>query len=264
MVIRLHKRTLIIALFCAAVFFSLPYFPKGPASEVSGNISATDWGLSFRAPGKTPVANATKEQLSRYDAHFVGDENEKVIYLTFDAGFENGNMPKILDALKAHNAPAAFFLVGNFIDREPELLKRMVSEGHIIGNHTLSHPDMSKISDFEKFSAELSGLNDKYRAVIGEDMKKFYRPPQGKFSEANLGNAQKLGYKTVFWSLAYVDWYENRQPSHEEALKTLTTRIHPGAVVLLHSTSKTNGEILDTLLTKWEEMGYTFKSIEEL
>ena len=264
MVIKLHKRTLIIALICIAAFFSLQFFPAELAAETAGSAANTNWGLSFKNPGKTPDANASRDYLLQYDAYFVGDESEKVIYLTFDAGYENGNMPKILDALAAHNAPAAFFLVGNFIDREPELVRRMVEEGHIVGNHTSTHPDMSKINDMESFSGELSALCEKYKAVTGEEMKKFYRPPQGKFSESNLEKAKLLGYKTVFWSLAYVDWYDNKQPSHEEALKTLTERIHPGAVVLLHSTSKTNGEILDTLLTKWEEMGYTFKSIEEL
>ena len=264
MVVKLNRRTLIIALCFVASLCILPQFSLSESAAQAGNLSDANWGLSFQEPGKTPVANATREYLQGFDAYFVGEEDEKVIYLTFDAGYENGNMPKILDALKKHNAPAAFFLVGNFLEREPELVRRMVNEGHIVGNHTLTHPDMSKISDVEKFSRELSALEEKYRGICGTEMKKFYRPPQGKFSESNLKMAQELGYKTVFWSLAYVDWYEDKQPSHDSALKTLTERVHPGAVVLLHSTSKTNGEILDTLLTRWEEMGYTFKSIEEL
>ena len=264
MIIRIHKRTLAIFLVAALVFCALPYLPGDTAAEPVGNTLPTDWGLSFQNPGKTPIANATAEWLSKYDAFFVGNEAEKTIYLTFDAGYENGNMPKILDALKKHNAPAAFFLVGNFIDREPELVKRMVSEGHIVANHTATHPDMSKIADKDRFKAELDTLAKKYREVTGQEMKRFYRPPQGKFSESNLAQAKELGYKTVFWSLAYVDWYDDKQPTHAAAMKTLTERIHPGAVVLLHSTSKTNGEIMDELLTKWEEMGYTFKSLEEL
>ncbi len=264
MVMKLNRRTLIIALCFAASLFILPYFSLSENATEAGNLGEANWGLSFREPGKTPVANASREYLQNFDAYFVGPEEEKVIYLTFDAGYENGNMPKILDALKKHNAPAAFFLVGNFFDREPDLVRKMVADGHTIGNHTLSHPDMSKLRDMEKFSGELSALAEKYKSVTGEEMKKFYRPPQGKFSESNLKMAQELGYKTVFWSLAYVDWYDDKQPTHEEALKTLTERIHPGAVVLLHSTSRTNGEILDELLTKWETMGYTFKSIDEL
>lgn len=264
MVIRIHKRTLAIFLAAVLVFCALPYFPALPSTETAANSAATDWGLSFQNPGKTPVTNVTSDYLRQFDAYFIGDESKNVIYLTFDAGYENGNTPAILDALKKHNAPAAFFLVGNFIDREPELVRRMVSEGHIIGNHTATHPDMSAIASEDKFRAELDALDEKYKAVVGENMKKFYRPPQGKFSESNLKMAKKLGYTTVFWSLAYVDWNNDKQPSHDEAIKVLTERVHPGAVVLLHSTSKTNGEILDELLTKWEEMGYTFGSIQDL
>lgn len=263
MVIRVHKATIAIFLVAVLVFCALPYFPDGTAVTTAGS-TYDNWGLSFREAGKTPVGNATKEFLAKYDSYFVGNEAEKVIYLTFDAGYENGNTAKILDTLKKHEVPAAFFLVGNYIDREPELVLRMRDEGHVVGNHTLSHPDMSAIESEEKFSAELSGLSEKYEKVCGEEMKKFYRPPQGKFSEKNLQMAQRLGYKTVFWSLAYVDWYENKQPTRESAMKTLTERIHPGAVVLLHSTSKTNAEILDDLLTKWKEMGYRFESIEKL
>ncbi len=264
LIISIHKRTLAIFLAAVLVFCMLPLMPDGtPAEAVSGETSA-NWGLSFRLPGKTPIIDVAPELLRKYDAYYVGDESKKELYLTFDAGFENGNTPAILDALKKHNAPAAFFLVGNFLDTQPELVKRMVAEGHIVGNHTSKHPDMSKISSIEKFSAELSALEEKYKQVTGQEMKKFYRPPEGRFSESNLQMARELGYKTVFWSLAYVDWQTDKQPSHEKALKTLNDRLHPGAVVLLHSTSSTNAEILDELLTRWEELGYTFKSIEEL
>ena len=194
----------------------------------------------------------------------MGDTAEKVIYLTFDAGYENGCTAAILDALKKHSAPACFFVVGNYIDTAPELVLRMVQEGHIVGNHTLHHPDMSAIQDEAAFSAELDGLADKYRELTGEEMKKFYRPPQGKFSESNLAMAQKLGYRTIFWSLAYVDWYTDDQPTDEQAFSKLVPRIHPGAVVLLHSTSATNARILDELLAKWEALGYRFASLEEL
>ena len=264
MIIRIHKRTLVIfSLFLLTCLF-VPFLGSDTIADPAMSTSVTNWGLSFQSPGKTPIIDVPESLLKKYDAYFVGNTEEKVLYLTFDAGYENGNTPKILDALKKHNAPAAFFLVGNFIDREPELVKRMVREGHIVGNHTATHPDMSKIQSEEKFFAELDALNEKYKAAIGEDMKKFYRPPQGKFSENNLRMAQNLGYKTVFWSLAYVDWYEDKQPPRESAMKTLTDRVHPGAIVLLHSTSSTNAEILDAILTEWENMGYTFKSLEEL
>ena len=226
--------------------------------------SEGNWGLSFQQEGKPPVANASADYLKQFNAYYAAQTDDKVLYLTFDAGYENGNTAAILDALKKHNAPATFFLVGNYLETSPDLVKRMVEEGHIVGNHTYHHPDMSKISTKEAFNKELTDLENLYQQVTGQPMKKFYRPPQGKYSESNLQMAQELGYSTFFWSLAYVDWYEDKQPTHEEAFNKLLGRIHPGAIVLLHSTSKTNGEILDELLTKWEEMGYRFGTLEEL
>ena len=140
----------------------------------------------------------------------------------------------------------------------------MVEEGHTVGNHTYHHPDMSKISDQASFQKEMDDVAALFKEVTGKEMVKYYRPPQGKYSETNLEMAKDLGYQTFFWSLAYVDWYQDQQPTKEEAFDKLLGRIHPGAIVLLHSTSQTNGEILDELLTKWEEMGYTFKPLSEL
>lgn len=249
----------LILLICAAVLLSAP--ARGIPTAASAEI--TNWGLSFQQEGKPPVGNADSSFLAQYQALYCEQTEEKRLYLTFDAGFENGNTEKILDALKKHNVKATFFLVGNYFETQPELVKRMVAEGHTVGNHTYSHPDMSKISNEESFRAELQKNETAYREITGQDMKKIYRPPQGKFCRGNLEMANAMGYKTVFWSLAYVDWYENDQPTKEEAFGKLLPRIHPGAVVLLHSTSKTNGDILDELLTKWGEMGYTFGNLEE-
>ena len=229
---------------------------NGGALFTSGEI--TNWGLSFQKQGEAPVGNASSEYLAQYDALYCKDPAEKKLYITFDAGFENGNTEKILDALKKHGVKAVFFLVGNYFETQPDLVKRMVSEGHTVGNHTYSHPDMSAIADEASFQNELEKNARLYQELIGTEMPKLYRPPQGKFCENNLRMAQKLGYHTVFWSLAYVDWYENDQPTRDEAFQKLLPRVHPGAVVLLHSTSKTNGEILDELLTEWEKQGYTF------
>ncbi len=261
------KKKHIIA--AAAGLLALIMIPVGIRCFAGGGTAAaakanTDWGLSFQEEGKTPVGNATADFLKQYDSYYVGNPSEKKIYLTFDAGFENGCTPAILDALKKHNVKATFFVVGNYIETSPDLVKRMVEEGHIVGNHTYHHPDMSKISDMESFQKEIQSLEQLYQQTTGQEMKKFYRPPQGKYSESNLKQAKELGYKTVFWSLAYVDWYQDKQPSKEEAFAKLLPRVHPGAVVLLHSTSKTNAEILDELLTKWEEAGYTFGTLEEL
>ena len=193
-----------------------------------------------------------------------GDTSQKVLYLTFDCGYENGCTEAILDALKKHNAPAAFFVVGHMIESAPDIVRRMAAEGHIVGNHTYHHPDMSSISDMAAFQKELTDLETLYQETTGQPLSKFYRPPQGKYSVENLKQAQQLGYTTVFWSLAYVDWNTDDQPSAEEAYAKLLPRIHDGAIVLLHSTSATNAAILDDLLTKWEEMGYTFASLDQL
>ncbi|TCS77909.1 peptidoglycan-N-acetylmuramic acid deacetylase [Muricomes intestini] len=237
------------------------FFPETAATSASGE---GNWGLSFQEEGKAPIANATAEDLKKFDAYYIGDSDEKVLYLTFDAGYENGNTALILDALKKHNAPATFFVVGNFISSEPDLVKRMTEEGHTVGNHTYHHPDMSQMASKEDFQKELGDVETKYKEITGQEMTKYYRPPQGKYSETNLEMAKELGYRTYFWSLAYVDWYQDNQPTKEEAFEKLLGRVHPGAIVLLHSTSKTNAEILDELLTKWEEMGYTFKTLAEI
>ena len=237
---------------------------KSLAASASLLSESTSWGLSFQKEGERPVGNATINDLGKYHAYYAEDTNEKKIYLTFDAGYENGNTPRILDALKKHQAPATFFVVGNFISDNPDLIRRMVSEGHTVGNHTMTHPDMSGISSKDDFQKQLDGVEKLYESVTGEQMTKFYRPPQGIYSTSNLAMAQELGYSTFFWSLAYVDWIQNQQPSREEAFQKLLGRIHPGAIVLLHNTSSTNGLILDDLLTKWEEMGYRFCSLKEL
>ena len=249
----------------AVIFVLLPRENAAPAAaEQAVPASVSDWGLSFQTEGQPPVGNVSAEELRQWNAFYVGDTSKPTIYLTFDAGYENGCTPAILDALKKHNAPACFFVVGNFIDTAPELVKRMTEEGHIVGNHTLHHPDMSSIADKAAFTAELTGLEEKFTALTGQPMQKFYRPPQGKFSEENLKQAQELGYTTVFWSLAYVDWYTDNQPTDEQAFSKLLPRIHNGAIVLLHSTSTTNARILDELLTKWEQAGYQFGSLSEL
>lgn len=233
------------------------------AVMMAGQVLPTgSWGLSFS--GGTPKGPATQAQLGRFDGAYVGNTEDKVIYLTFDAGYENGCTGKILDILKAHQVPAAFFLAGNYLQKNPDLVARMAAEGHIVGNHTMHHYDMRKLSEEATFRAELEGIEALYRQITGQELPKFYRPPQGLYSEENLKMAQKLGYKTVFWSLAYADWDNARQPTAEFALEKLNSRIHNGAVVLLHSTSTTNAAILDQLLTGWEQQGYRFAPITEL
>lgn len=267
MILVFKKKYILLAAICLAVIISASLIYS---QDIFGNISAaiskdnTNWGLGFHKNGEPPTGNATSEYLKQFNSYYIGNTSEKKIYLTFDCGYDNGYIPAILDALKKHNAKAAFFVVGNFIQTSPDMLKKIVDDGHIVGNHTNHHPDMSKISDMESFRKEIDSLNEMYKNVIGSDIQKYYRPPQGKYSEANLKQANELGYKSIFWSLAYVDWYENKQPSKDEAFNKLLPRMHNGAILLLHSTSKTNSEILDELLTKLEAEGYTFGTLDEL
>lgn len=228
------------------------------------NEKVDNWGLGFGQEGTQPKGNVSMEQLKEYDAYYIGTNTDKVIYLTFDCGYENGNTAKILDALKKHNVSATFFVVGHFLETSPDLVKRMVTEGHAVGNHTYHHYDMSKISSLDSFQKEVDDVAKLFEQITGQKLTKYYRPPQGKYSTENLKLAKELGYKTFFWSLAYVDWDQNNQPTKDQAYNKLLKRIHNGAVVLLHNTSNTNGEILDELLTKWEEMGYVFKPLSEL
>ena len=223
-----------------------------------------EWGLSFQGgEGEPPVPNLSAGQLAQHSAYYCGSASRKRLYLTFDCGYENGNMPAILDALKKHNAPGAFFVVATYIEENPDLVRRMAAEGHTVGNHSNHHPDMTTQSK-EQFTQELQSTEALYYQTTGQQMPKFYRPPEGKFSDENLAWAEELGYRTIFWSLAYVDWSQESQPSAQQAFSKLLPRTHAGAIVLLHSTSATNAAILDELLTKWEEMGYTFGTLDEL
>ena len=217
----------------AAICYYHAQQPLSPAAGPAAIPASTDnWGLSFPEEGQSPVGNASSEELANYNARFLGDTSKKVIYLT--------------------------------IETAPDVVRRMAQEGHIVGNHTFHHPDMSAIADQAAFQKELDSLAQLYQQTTGQTMPRYYRPPQGKYNLENLKQAQALGYQTIFWSLAYVDWYADDQPTAEQAFGKLLPRIHSGAIVLLHATSRTNAEILDELLTRWENMGYTFASLDQL
>ena len=197
------------------------------------------------------------------DCEHGDDSAEKVIYLTFDVGYENGNVAKTLDILKKHNAPGTFFILEHVITKETDLVKRMFSEGHTVANHTMSHKNMAN-ADRAAFENELYGLEKLCKELTGGTMAKLYRPPEGCFSKSNMEILSDMGYKTVFWSCAYADWDNKNQPSPASALKKLTDRLHNGEILLLHPTSATNAAILDEFLTNLESLGYRFASVTEL
>ena len=263
-VILTKRRILTAVAVVAAIAVGAVGLTLAQPAPAAAPTAAGNWGLSFQTEGAPPIGNASAAELAAYNAYYCGDTAQKRIYLTFDAGYENGYTPAILDTLKEQNVPAAFFVVGHYLDSAPELVRRMAAEGHTVANHTYSHPDMSAIADNAAFLHELTRVEEKYREVTGQEMPKLYRPPRGQYSEANLKMACDAGYRTVFWSLAYVDWYVDDQPTREEALEKLTGRIHNGAVVLLHSTSATNAAVLGEVIEKWKEMGYTFGTLTEL
>ena len=189
--------------------------------RMTAAVPASGWGLSFPVPGQPPAGPLGPEKLGTLDAAYLDPDGGKVLYLTFDAGYENGYTDAILDTLKKREVPAAFFLVGDYLEREPDLVRRMAAEGHIVGNHTRTHPDMTKLEG-DAFAAELRGMEALYEDVTGQTLPKFYRPPQGLYSGENLKQAQALGYKTVFWSLAYADWDNANQPDPDAAVEKLT------------------------------------------
>ncbi len=252
--------------FCAALFSAI-------LLSVSCFAANAD-----KAYGWYCVRNAEHKQMrcapelcfvERYGGFYVdkkhGDTStDKVIYLTFDAGYENGNVERILDVLKEEEVSGAFFILANLIRKDPELVKRMANEGHTVCNHTSTHKDMSKVSSIEEFKAEVESLEALYYETTGYTMPKYFRYPEGRFSESSMKYANELGYKSIFWSFAYADWDNGKQPSAEAAKKKIMDNIHNGEVMLLHPTSATNAEILGEVIRELKAQGYRFGTLDEL
>lgn len=231
------------------------------------NFSTKEYNWYFKRTqkGNPPEPpQETKDFVSKYDSYYLGNTSKKVIYLTFDEGYENGYTAPILDVLKKHNIKAAFFVVKPYITSNPDLVKRMEKEGHLVCNHSARHPSMAAITDKEKFKKELSDVEDAYEQVTGKKMPRFFRPPMGKYSELSLHYTKELGYKTVFWSFAYKDWEPNNQPSPEEAKNRILNSTHNGEIVLLHAVSKVNAELMDSIITQWEKDGYEIKPLTDI
>ena len=225
--------------------------------------NAQNWYCKREKEHLRPCIDPTMSYIEEENGFFIGkDPDEKVIYLTFDAGYENGNVARILDTLKKHDVEGAFFILENLINRNTDLVMRMKEEGHLVCNHTAKHKDMTKINE-DEIKKEIQTLETLYAEKIGGELAPFFRPPEGKFDKKSLQIVNDLGYTTVFWSIAYADWDNNKQPSHDFAKKILSENLHNGAVILLHPTSKTNADILDQLITEWKAEGYRFGSLRE-
>jgi len=233
-----------------------------PLEDVSAE-AAFNWYCKHLKNGEIPPCPSEMNFISECAGVYLGDPKEKVIYLTFDAGYENGNIEKILNVMKEKEVTGAFFVLENIVQKNADLIRRMSDEGHLICNHTAKHKDMTSVTDKSKFKAELDTLNEAC-ASIGVECAPFYRPPEGRFSRKNLEIVKDLGYTTVFWSFAYADWDNNSQPSPEKAKQKILDGTHNGMVLLLHPTSATNAAILGDLIDMWKSEGYRFGSIAEL
>ncbi|WP_042351788.1 delta-lactam-biosynthetic de-N-acetylase [Bacillus massiliigorillae] len=225
---------------------------------------AYGWGLVKSKDGipadAGPELNAIVE---KHGAVYKGNPSKKVLYLTFDNGYENGYTAQFLDVLKKHKVPGIFFVTGHYLKSAPDLAKRMVKEGHIIGNHSWHHPDMTTQSQAQILE-ELNTVQQETARLTGQKTMKYLRPPRGIFSERTLQIANEAGYKHIFWSLAYKDWDVNAQRGADYAYNEIMKQIHPGAILLIHTISKDNAGALERVIVDLKKQGYTFKSIDYL
>ena len=220
------------------------------------------WGIKRATNNMQPdVGTSNKKILEDNGGICLGKDTEKVIYLTFDEGYEAGYTENILNTLKQNDIKATFFITAHYLNTQPDLVKQMIDEGHIVGNHTVNHKSMPEIKD-EEIKDEVMKLHQAVYEKFGYEMK-YIRPPKGEFSERTLSLSESLGYKNVMWSFAYVDWDDNKQPSQEAALEKIISNLHNGEIMLLHATSKTNSEIMGEMIKKVKIEGYEFRSIDD-
>lgn len=226
------------------------------------DTSKKSWYFNRNTTKTVPTAQKDID-LSKYNAFYVKPNATKQIFLTFDEGYENGYTASILDTLKKHNVKACFFVTGDYIKSSPDLVKRMVDEGHVVGNHSYTHPSFATLSD-DKIIAELDKTNNAFKELTGRDIDPFFRPPMGEYSEKSLAITNNAGYTTVFWSLAYKDWLVDEQPTDEYAKSQFVNYVHDGAIVLLHAVSSANTNSLSDSITQLKSEGYSFVSLYEL
>lgn len=242
---------------------------KGTKNKIdASNLDNTsiNWFFKPNTENKTPeVNNSLSFDLADYDAIYAGPikEDSKSLYLTFDEGYENGYTSKILDVLKEKDVKAVFFVTLPYMNSHPDLIKRMVDEGHIVGNHSKNHPAMpDKTSMEDSFNLEFTEVEEKYKELTDKEMIKLFRPPMGTYSEKSLAMTKNLGYKSVFWSFAYQDWDPEKQPDPIEAKEKIITHLHDGSVLLLHAVSETNTNILGSVIDEARKLGYEFELLK--
>ena len=234
---------------------------EGGGAELSSKLLR--WGISRRENNQTPAADpGAPELLSKYGGAYIGDINSGTIYLTFDEGYENGYTPLILDTLRENGVRAVFFITGPYLKMHQDLVRRMVEEGHAVGNHTIHHPSLPEMTD-SQVEEEVLGLDRAFNDKFGQHMR-FLRPPKGEYSERTLALTQKLGYCNLFWSFAYDDWYRDKIRGPEYAYSIVMRNLHNGAVLLLHAVSKDNAQALDRIIKGSVEKGYVFGDPDEL
>lgn len=240
-----------------------PVNPAPPATPAETENKSLSWYLKPNLEHTIPVIPASAQELLNEHQGFyiIPDDGSSKIYLTFDEGYELGYTPQILDTLQAHNIKATFFITGHYIKSQPELVKRMVNEGHMVANHTWNHPNLAKVTP-EKLATEITSLAEEFEVLTNTPMAKYIRPPEGAYSETSLSLTGQLGYKTVFWSLAFNDWDPNKQPGQDFSYKYVMDHIHPGAVILLHAVSQSNTEALNDIITDLQKEGYVFALFE--
>jgi peptidoglycan-N-acetylmuramic acid deacetylase len=248
-------KSILVAVMSTVLIFSFAF---------SSSAECKSWYIK-RNGTEPPTPPPDIEMIRENDGYFINDalgENEKKLYLTFDAGYENGNLEKILDVLKSENVPAAFFILDNLIVKNTDLVIRMGDEGHLVCNHTKRHRNLSSAKD-DEIIADLTALEVLYKEKTGREMDKYFRFPEGKYSESALKCIKNMGYKTMFWSFGYEDWDNNRQPSCDYAIKKILSNTHNGAIILLHPNSSTNAKILPELISSWRKMGYEFGTLHD-
>ena len=233
-----------------------------PSNIQSLSNSKIGWGIKRSDNHEQPdVGTKNKEIMDKYNGIYMGNKEKKIVYLTFDLGYEAGYTSKILEILKNNNVKATFFITAHYVNTQPDLVKQMIDEGHIVGNHTANHKSMPSCS-LETINKEVMNLHSAISEKFGYEMK-FIRPPRGEYSERTVAYTNTLGYKTVMWSFAYDDWDENKQGREEYGRKKILENVHNGEIMLLHATSKDNANILDDVVKQIKHMGYEFKNIDE-